>query len=63
MIKWVSKSPYHAIHEGVAKLHVDGTGQWFLETNEYKAWVASSDGKLCVTGMRMSEYTFLCPLH
>ena len=52
VIAWIAKSSYHAPHDEVAKLRFAGTGEWFLQTDEFQAWSASSGGKLWVTAMR-----------
>lgn len=55
VIDWISGgSNYHERHEEIAKRRFDGTGEWFLETEEYRAWRANSGARLWVTAMRTS---------
>jgi len=39
----------------MAKRRSDGTGEWFLQTKEYRAWSVSAGGKLWVNARRTSS--------
>jgi len=56
VINWISgETDYHEKHEEIAKRRFDGTGEWFLETEEYRTWLANTSGRLWVTAMRASS--------
>ena len=52
VIDWISDVNYHARHGQIAKLRSEGTGEWFLATEPYLAWLKSPHGKLWVNAMR-----------
>jgi len=43
---WLSPLEPHQRHQGVRTERLDGVGEWFLETNEFREWSDGDGGSL-----------------
>ncbi|KAI0592690.1 ankyrin repeat domain-containing protein [Pyrenophora tritici-repentis] len=51
-LKWISSEDYAYKHTDILSKREEGTGKWFLESGEYKAWLDHSDPqRLLCTGV------------
>ncbi|EAU89111.2 hypothetical protein CC1G_08519 [Coprinopsis cinerea okayama7 len=53
------KSNSRAIHGDVRKLRIASTGDWFIDSKEYKEWKATKGGVLCGIGIPAAGKTVL----
>ena len=44
--EWLSPLKPHQRHQGVRADRLDGVGNWFLETSEFRKWSNGDDGSL-----------------
>jgi len=44
ILEWLSPLEPHQRHHGVRTDRIDGVGNWFLETNEFRKWSGASGG-------------------
>ena len=48
ILEWLSLLEPHQRHHGARTNRVDGVGNWFLETDEFRKWSGASGGDGCV---------------
>ena len=46
ILEWLSPLKPHQRHQGVRADRLDGVGNWFLETSEFRKWGNGDDGSL-----------------
>ena len=44
IMRWLSPLEPNTRHQGVRTDRLDGVGEWFLETAEFRGWRGSEDG-------------------
>lgn len=60
VLKWISVDDYVSKHHDVLSKRQEGTGKWFLESGEYKAWYGhSGPQRLFRTGVPGAGKTML----
>lgn len=59
MLQWITTVDYSPQYCGFRDSSVDGTGQWLLDSKEYKTWLQSNRHTLFCTGKPGSGKTFL----
>jgi hypothetical protein len=51
--EWLSPADVDANHKAAGKLRHEGTGKWFLKSDEFKNWLSSEDAFLWVNAIGM----------
>jgi ankyrin repeat domain-containing protein 50 len=60
ILQWLSPIDHRERHLTVQKQRLDGTGRWFLDSDEFKDWKTSSKPSLLwLTGSAGTGKTFL----
>jgi hypothetical protein len=49
---WLSPLNFFRIHDDISNRRQEGTGQWLLESDEFKEWVSSSGKSILCQGIR-----------
>jgi hypothetical protein len=55
IVRWLSPVDPWETHEAAVQTHYSGTGDWFLESNEYLEWQGSDKSDLWLSGFRKSS--------
>ena len=56
MLQWLSIMDPSIYHNRAFKLREAGTGQWFLQSEQYARWKSQSKGLAWLHGIRMSLF-------
>ncbi|KAJ5580007.1 uncharacterized protein N7459_005992 [Penicillium hispanicum] len=60
ILKWVSSEPYSGIQTDTQESRASGTGNWLLESEEYKEWKGSAGSVLWLPGVVGCGKSVLC---
>lgn len=56
IIKWFSPLSFFKTQDDYFGKRVEGTGQWFLDSGRFRAWLDSANGILWCPGIRTSSF-------
>ncbi|KAG5755895.1 hypothetical protein H9Q70_001491 [Fusarium xylarioides] len=59
VLNWLSKDDFTLRHRDIVEQRLAGTGQWFLESDEFKSWVREDHTTLFCTGSPGVGKTFI----
>jgi hypothetical protein len=54
LLEWITPLNFLQTHDDYVKRRQEGTGQWFLDSDEYQKWYTEPGATLWCTGNRMS---------
>jgi hypothetical protein len=55
VVDWFSPLSFFKIHNEMYNIRQEGTGQWFMESDEFKAWFHGSKKTLWCLGIRKTS--------
>jgi hypothetical protein len=56
VLDWIWTGDYSQRHIALREIRVSNTGQWFLDSDEYKRWINSDFHALIGYGLRISPF-------
>jgi hypothetical protein len=62
MMQWLSPTDFPAQHHDIISRRQEGTGQWLLDSNEFKGWLQGSDGILFCPGIPGAGKTMMAAI-
>lgn len=57
ILDWFSPLNFFKTQQDIFSRREDGTGQWFIESPEFQAWLSGANRALCCPGIRESLHS------
>ncbi|KAF9767936.1 hypothetical protein IL306_014831 [Fusarium sp. DS 682] len=59
ILEWITAVDYNSQHDSTIKMRQTGTGQWFLDSNEFQTWLKTDDMVMFCPGIPGAGKTIL----